>query len=257
MIKIFSSLLIFFIVFISGAGASTVRAQSDYVPVIFLTSDAKQVVAENPVNLTLVANTLGTVLRRVEAYVVLEGEPVPNNGYTYALTPRADERFDVQIYEEISGQNSRTIHVMMSSSFQDGANWESEAVPVIQLRFIPETSGTIKAFLSDESGVSYNNQESSVYGNYTPYTRPYLITVVGLNAQPTPIPRPLVSHWPTYAPTQKPTATPSYEDEYRELKKQVEKLQNTVGVQEERLSFIETVVMRIREFFARIFGKNL
>lgn len=234
---------VFIGLFLLVLSVSPSLAQS-YVPVVFLRAEAQQVVAGQPVTLTVVGNTLGTVLRRVEAYIILEGDTVPQRGYTYALAPgKAESAFDVSIYEESSSTNKKIIHMMIVSNHQDGANWGSEAVPLMHIRFIPTQAGSISTYLGSDTSVSYGNQTSLEFDNYTPVTRPYVLSVVSNS----PI-SPTLSPRPTQA-----SPTPNYEQEYEALKEEVTTLKSDVQEQGRRLSFLENIIAQIQAFFAILF----
>ncbi len=234
---------VFVSLFLLFLSVSPSLAQS-YVPVVFLRAEAQQVVADQPVTITVVGNTLGNVLRRVEAYIILEGDTVPQTGYTYALASgKAESAFDVSIYEESSSTNKKIIHMMIISNHQDGANWGSEAVPLMHIRFVPTEAGTINTYLGADTSISYGNQTSLEFDNYTPVTRPYVLSVISTKPALTASPR----------PTTMASSSPNYEQEYEALKEEVTTLKSDVQEQGRRLSFLENIIAQIQAFFSILF----
>jgi hypothetical protein len=243
-----------------GMSRSPASAQTNYLPVLFLRADSQSVVVGDTLDLSIIGNTLGNTLRRVEAYVTLEGDAVPFNTYGYGIDPgKADLRFNLHIYEDYADQGRKILHMMMSSPYEDGANWGSEAVPLYHIYITPTSPGTINAYLDQNTTISYNDQTSGLFDNYTTASRPYVITVLP-SSQPTPTPTSIVttpSQAPvsvTPSPTKEPSVDPDYNHEYEQLKAEVAQLKSEVNNQNQRLSLLETFISKIKAFLNRIFN---
>jgi hypothetical protein len=263
--KITSALMIF-VFFVLFSFLSPVSAQTQYNAALLITSDNQQAVAGNLIRYDLVLNTLGNGVNQIDVQFLIRG-PFDRESLSFNLHPEHTTQIHnsapltVVSYERFyENDDGVRVHVVLKSSNGKPFNEGSGAIPVYQVGLRTNGGGGLSAYIDEtHTYVSYSDPSKNGYDNYTPQSRPRLITVMGTNVAtnpPSPRPSTQVSYpSPTPSVSLEPTPEPEsrYDEEFQRISSEIEGLKDQVNDQEERLTFVERVVQSLRTFFSKFF----
>lgn len=267
--KFFTALT--FLVFVVCIGVRPVAAGNNAV--LLLTTENSEVVEGNMVYYDLVLNSLGNQINEIDVQFLIRGS-FDRQSMTFNLHPQHAQMVSVSspmtlaeyqpIYENSDGMRVRVVLKAGSKPFNEG----SGAIPVFRVGLKTTAAGSVRAYIdSSHSYVRYTSADKYDYDNYTSEAMARVITVLASGRpQPstTPTSAPLPTATPTATPTVRatgtvsPTPTPTtvYDQEFQRVTQELEVIKNQVAQQDERISFLERLMQRLRSFFGRLFSRD-
>ncbi len=245
-------------------------AWADSNAVLLLTTENNQVVEGNTVYYDLVLNSLGNQINEIDVQFLIRGQ-FDRQSMTFNLHPQHAQMVAVSspmtlveyqpIYENADGMRVRVVLKAGSKPFNEG----SGAIPVFRVGLKTTGAGEVRGYIdASHSYVRYADTAKNDYDNYTPESRARIISIlssgrpISLSPSPTSTPTSLPTPTPQVTTSATPTPTPTsvYDQEFQRVNQELTTLKNEVAAQEERISFLERVMQKLRSFFARLFARE-